>query len=80
LDLPNDLEQKVKQRAAEAGEEVATFLVRLAESDTARPNLAAALEPLHKSFAKSSLSESEWLDLLEQERREMGNEKRYAGS
>lgn len=66
IDLPPELETKLRQRAAAAGKDVQSFARDAVEKELLRPEtFAEILAPVHKAVKESGMSDEEVDALLE---------------
>jgi hypothetical protein len=65
--LPPDTEAKLRQRAAEAGKDVAEFVSQLIAREVDAPlSIAEAAEPFARAVDASGISEGEFTSLISQ--------------
>lgn len=66
--LSSDEEKKLRERANESGQDVASYVQRLIARDIERPKtLAELLAPIHEDFRNSGMTEQELETFLESE-------------
>jgi plasmid stability protein len=69
INLPDPLEQKLRERAAAAGTDAETFIVQtLARSLQAPKTYREIFAPLHQAFGEAPISEDELTALVDQAR------------
>ncbi len=73
IDLPEDLERKVRSRAAERGQEVADYLREVIERSV--KTLDESLAPVRDGFARSGMSEEELDQFFEEMREQVWRER-----
>jgi hypothetical protein len=91
LDLPPELEKKLRERATASGQDVAGYLYRLIERElrggngggplatSAGKTLDQILAPIREGFQQSGLTEEELTALFEEAREEVWQEKQRKG-
>lgn len=57
------IEQRLRERAAAAGKDLASYAAEVIARDATRPSLDEILRPVREDFAKSGLSEEQLMDL-----------------
>lgn len=87
IDLPLEVETRIKTQASDIGEKVEDYLKTLIDEETARrerikidseKSFAEILAPIHKEFEESGMSEQELGEFLEELREEVWQEKQMA--
>lgn len=77
--LSSDEEKKLRERANESGQDVASYVQRLIARDIERPKtLAELLAPIHEDFRNSGMTEQELETFLESELVEAREERKEA--
>jgi hypothetical protein len=71
LELPDEDQQLLAQKAAAAGLDVQTYVQRIVRVASARPPIEEVLRPIREAFEKSGMTEEELGDLLEKAKHEM---------
>jgi len=80
ITLPPELEEKLRQRATDAGEDAATFARKTLEEKLHGPrSLDEILAPFRKQVAQSGMSDSELDDFYEGLRDEVWRERQGDG-
>lgn len=60
INLPSDIEQKLRERAAQAGQDISTVIVEALREKVNEPSrLDAILAPFRSAFAQSGCSDQE---------------------
>lgn len=84
IELEPEVETRVKAQASDSGEKVEVYLKTLIDEETAKRERIKSLSeksfdeilaPIRKGFQESGMSEDEWLELFENEREAMWQEK-----
>jgi hypothetical protein len=84
IDLPEEVEEKIKTQASDDGLQVEDYLRSLIRDATERrerikrnseKSFAEILAPIHKGFEESGMSEDEIIEMFEQAREEVWQEK-----
>jgi len=87
IDLPLEVETRIKIQASDIGEKVEDYLKMLIDEETTRrerikidseKSFAEILAPIHKEFEESGMSEQELVEFLEGLREEVWQEKQMA--
>jgi hypothetical protein len=87
VDLPPEVEAKIKTQALQDGVEVEDYVKTLIEEATERreriekeseKSFAEILAPIHKEFEESGMSEEKLTEFLEEMREEVWQEKQRA--
>ena len=87
IDLPSEVEAKIKTQASHDGLEVEDYVKTLIEEATERreriereseKSFAEILAPVHKEFEESGMSEEELAEFIEELREEVWQEKQRA--
>lgn len=81
LSLPPEAERRLRERAREAGQEVAEFVRHLIDQELAAPSsLVEAAEPLARAVEAAGLTDDEFTDVIVQARDESRRERRSNGT
>ena len=87
IDLPLEVETRVKIQALDNGEKVEVYLKTLIDEETIRreriksgseKSFREILEPIHKDFEESGMSEDEILEMFERAREEVWQEQQQS--
>ena len=87
IDLPVEVETRIKTQASDIGEKVEDYLKTLIDEETAKrehikklseKSFTEILAPIHKEFEESGMSEDELTEFLEEMREEVWQEKQRA--
>jgi hypothetical protein len=76
--LHSDASEKLKQRAAASGSDVADYAAKLIEDAVTKPGIDEVLAPVREQFARSGMSEDELSDFLEEAKHRRRAERRKA--
>ncbi len=71
IQLPPRAENRLVDKAREAGVDVAEYATRLLESEALRPTLREISGPIQEAFEASGMTDDELGDLLEKAKHEM---------
>jgi plasmid stability protein len=81
LNLPPEVERKLRQRATESGKDVETIAREQIERGVScSPTFDEILAPFRKQVAESGISDDELTDLFEEAREEVHRERQGSGS
>jgi hypothetical protein len=64
ISLPDDVAEKLEQRAADVGQSVPAYASQLVAASITKPTLDEILGPVRADFAKSGMSDDELLNFL----------------
>lgn len=87
IDLPTEVEARVKTQASRDGVGIGNFLQSLIKEATERrerieklsqKSFAEILAPIHKGFEESGMSEDEIIEMFEEAREEVWQEKQQS--
>jgi hypothetical protein len=77
ISIPPEAEAKLQQRAAEAGEELQSYVARLVAQFAGPPTpLDDISGPIYQRFLESGMTDDELADVLERAKHEMRAERR----
>lgn len=76
VNLPDDVREKLRQKAQALGVDVPTYAARVLEAEAQRPPLEEALRPVRDAFDKSGMSDDQLAETLEREKHEARAAKR----
>ena len=77
IDIPPDVEARLKARASASGQDLAGYVSRLVTHFAEPPlSLEELSGPIHQKFLESGMSEDDLVDLLERAKHEMRAERR----
>ena len=76
LNLPKPIEDRLAEKAKEAGVDVARYISNLVEAHAAKPTLKELSGPVYEQFLASGMTDEELGDWLEQAKHEMRAERR----
>ena len=76
LTLPTDVERKLAERAAAAGQSPEALASRIIAEAVTAPPLDETLAAVRRRFAESGMTEEQLSDLLEDEKHAMRQERR----
>jgi hypothetical protein len=76
--LGSDTSERLKQRAAASGKEVADYAAALIEDAVTKPSIDEVLAPIREQFARSGMSEDELSNFLEDAKHRRRDERRKA--
>jgi hypothetical protein len=80
ISIPADEEARLQQRAAERGQDVATYVSQLVSHFAAKPTPLEELSgPIYKAFVDSGMTDDELSDLLEKAKHEARADRRARG-
>ena len=76
INIPPEMQDKLQQRATDAGRDIAEYVEKLIEKHISDPpGIDEMLAPVRKQFEQTSLTEDELDDLVEEIREEVWQEK-----
>ena len=87
IDLPVEVETRIKTQASDIGEKVEDYLKTLIDEETAKrehikkvseKSFAEILAPIHREFEESGMNEEKLTEFLEEMREEVWQEKQRA--
>jgi hypothetical protein len=76
--LPSDAGERLKQRAAASGKDIADYAAQLIEEAVTTPTLDDVLAPIRQRFAQSGMNEDELSDFLEEAKHRRRAQRRKA--
>ena len=76
LELPEEEQRLLVQKAAAAGLDVRTYVERIVRVAAARPPIDEVLRPIREAFLASGMTDEELGELLEKAKHEMRAERR----
>jgi hypothetical protein len=76
LDLPKSIEDRLAEKAKDAGLEVTEYITHVVEAHAAKPTLKELSGPVYQQFLTSGMTDDELGDLLEKAKHEMRAEHR----
>jgi hypothetical protein len=79
VDISPEAREKLAQRAAAAGKDVAVYAAEIIEGAATQPTLDELLAPAREAFARSCMTEDELSELLEEAKHRRRAERRQAG-
>lgn len=63
LHITADIERRLRERAAAAGQDPATYAADVLARDVTRPSIEELLEPVQQDFARGGMSAEEIMEL-----------------
>ena len=87
IDLPVEIETRIKTQASDIGEKVEEYLKTLIDEETAKrerikklsgKSFTEILAPIHREFKESGMNEEKLTEFLEEMREEVWQEKQRA--
>lgn len=75
IQLPQDLRQRLAERASAEGQDLAGYVQRVLENETRKPTVDEALAPFRKEVEESGMTEDELEAFFEEVREEVWQEK-----
>ena len=76
LELPDEEQQLLAQKASAAGLDVKTYVERIVRVVAARPPIEEVLRPIREAFQASGMTDEQLGELLEKAKHEMRAERR----
>ena len=76
LDLPKPVEDRIAEKAREAGLDVTSYISHVVEAHAAKPTLKELSGPVYEQFLASGMTDEELGDWLEKAKHEMRAQRR----
>ena len=76
IELPKPVEDRLKEKAKDAGLDVATYVMRVVAAHSAKPTLKELSGPAYEQFLSSGMTDEELGELLETAKHQMRAERR----
>lgn len=76
IEIPPQVEVRLRQQANAAGKDVCAYVSQLVEQAAAKTSLDESLAPVHRKFAASGISEEELIEDITSAQAEYRNEKK----
>jgi hypothetical protein len=80
IEIPKSVEERLSQKAKDAGLDLATYVARVAEADARKPTLKELSGPVYEQFLASGMTDEELGEFLEKAKHEMRAERRAKAS
>ncbi len=74
--ISDETAKQLSRRAGKEGQNVSTFMAKIAEREAKKPTLDEVLAPVRRQFAESGMNENELTELVREERKAIQKEKR----
>lgn len=76
IEVPKPVEERLAQKAREAGLDLASYVARVVKAHAARPTLKELSGPVYEQFLASGMTDEELGEFLEKAKHEMRAERR----